>query len=284
MKRTLLAVPLSLLVVAPASAAGTADVKKACVAASTEGQTARDEGKLQKAKQRLLACSQDECPSVVRKSCLQWLADVTERAPSAIIRVLDSAGNDITDVDVSVDGESIALDGRPITFEPGQHVAELKTVAGKNSEHKFLLAEREQSRVITIRLAGPNPTPEAGRPAADASTKASSSGGFSPPTGAWALGGVAVLGLGSFTYFGLTAKKDLSDLQHSCSPNCSSDETKSGRHAATIADVSLVVAGAALIGALAWTLLSPSQPAKESASLTIVPMQNGAFAAFRGRY
>ncbi len=282
MKKMLLA--MSLLAAAPASAAGNAEVKKACVAASTEGQTARDDGKLQKAKERLLACTQDECPSVVRKSCEQWLADVNERIPSAIIRVLDAAGSDVTDVAVSVDGQPITLDGRPITLEPGQHVAELQTASGK-TQHKFLLAEREQSRIIDIKLSRADTPAAGGNSGPDAPPKAAStSGGFSPPTGAWVLGGVAVLGLGSFTYFGLTAKKDLNDLKSSCSPNCSSARTQSGRHAATIADVSLVIGGAALIGAVAWSLLSPAHAEAQSASLSVTPMHDGAFATFSGSY
>jgi len=88
MKQTLLALPALLLAFSPSAlAAGPADAKKACVAASTEGQTARDDGKLMDARKSFLSCARDECPAVVRKSCAQWLTDVEDRIPSAVIRV-----------------------------------------------------------------------------------------------------------------------------------------------------------------------------------------------------
>jgi hypothetical protein len=280
MKKPLLALPFLLLSMpTQALAAGNAETKKACVTASTEGQTARDEGKLQTAKERLLACSQEQCPSVVRKSCEQWLADVNERIPSVVVRLQDADGNDITDVAGSLDGNPITFDGRPIVLDPGQHVAKLTTADGRKAEQKFLVAEREQSRLINVRL------PAVQREPVTASASTTPEGkGFSPPTGAWILGGVGVVGLASFTYFGLKAKGDLNDLKGSCSPNCTSDQTSSGRNAATVADVSLAIGSAALIGAVVWTLLAPSQSEKQSASLGVVPTPNGAFATFRDSF
>lgn len=279
MKHSLIAVPLLLLsFTAPASAESAAETKKACVLASTEGQVARDDGKLVEARTKLLSCAKDECPAVVRKSCAKWLTDVEDRMPSAIIRVLDAKGVDVTDASVSIDGESVALDGRSINLEPGQHTAQLVESDGTKSEHKFLLAEREKARIIDVRLA------ERARAAA-VSTNEASSGGFSPPTGAWILGGVGVVALGSFTYFGLSAKGKLDDLKGSCSPSCTDSETSSGRTAATVADISLGVGVAALAGAVVWTLLAPkaSQQA-ESARIDVVPTANGGAAFLRGSF
>ncbi len=284
MKSSLVAIPLLLLAIAPTAAAESAsETKKACVLASTEGQVARDDGKLMEARKRLLFCAKDECPAVVRKSCAQWLADVEERAPSAIIRVLDSSGADLTDASVSVDGEHIALDGRSISLEPGQHTAELVEADGSKSVHKFLLAEREKSRVIDIHSAPPRGNASSGALPTDTSNAAHD--GFSPPTGAWVLGGVGVVALGSFVYFGLTAKHDLNQLQGECSPSCSDSQTHPGRTAATVADVSLGVGVAALAGAVTWALLAPHASEKAaSARVDIVPTSSGGVALFRGSF
>ncbi len=285
MKRLLIVVPTLLLAFAPtAHAESAAETKKACVLASTEGQVARDDGKLMEARKQLLFCAKDECPAVVRKSCAQWLADVEERTPSAIIRVLDASGSDVTDATVSIDGETVALDGRSLSLEPGQHSAELVESDGTKSVHKFLLAEREKSRIIDIRSAQ---RPAASSPAkAGSETSNATSTGFSPPTGAWVLGGVGVVALGSFAYFGLTAKHKLNDLKESCSPTCSDSQTQSGRTSAAVADVSLGVGVAALIGAVTWTLLAPSSSSKgsESARVDVVPTATGGVALYHGSF
>ena len=286
MKLSLIAVPSLLLALAPvASAESAAETKKACVLASTEGQVARDDGKLLEARKSLLACARDECPAVVRKSCAEWLSDVEERMPSAIIRVLDASGSDVTDVSVSVDGEKIALDGRSINLEPGQHTAQLEAADGTKTEHKFLLAERQKSRIIDLHAAPASAEPGPAKVSADVSAQPPTHG-FSPPTGAWILGGVGIVALGSFSYFGLTAKHQLSTLQNSCSPTCTDSETKPGRTDAVVADISLGVGVVALVSAVTWTLLSPSSNERkaEAARFELAPTSNGGFATLRGAF
>ena len=66
------------LVVACASAttaAEAANPKKACVAASTDAQTLRQEDKLIEARDKLRICANDPCPAVVKSQCAGWLHD-----------------------------------------------------------------------------------------------------------------------------------------------------------------------------------------------------------------
>lgn len=61
-----------------------ADLDKAsCVDSATKGQVLRDEGKLRDAKAAFTTCSQAACPSVVRASCGEWLAEVDAKLPPA---------------------------------------------------------------------------------------------------------------------------------------------------------------------------------------------------------
>ena len=47
------------------------DTKRVCIAASTLGQTLRDEGKLVDAREQLLRCSREDCPGVVKAYCAE---------------------------------------------------------------------------------------------------------------------------------------------------------------------------------------------------------------------
>src|SRR5205807_1214100 len=110
------------LLLAP-SGARAADVKAACVAASTEGQSLRDAGKLKAARDQFVSCARDQCPTVVRRYCADWLTDVERRLPSIVLRAQTSDGRDVTDARVMLDGQPLAegLGGTAITVDPGAH-------------------------------------------------------------------------------------------------------------------------------------------------------------------
>src|SRR5205814_1618210 len=71
------------------------------------------------------------------------------------------------------------------------------------------------------------------------------SGGHTPVL-AYVLGGVGILGLGSFTYFGLTSKGDLSNLKDTCAPYCAQNDLDSVKTRMLVADISLGVGIVAL--------------------------------------
>jgi hypothetical protein len=268
-----------------ARASSPAEAKRACVAASTEGQIARDEGRLLDAREQLLMCARDECPNVVKKSCGEWLADVEERIPSVVVRVVDAQGSDLTDATLTIDGEEVALDGRPVTLNPGQHDVQVRLPSGETSERKVLLAEKEKSRLINIT----GTAPVAELPPEDAAEPSEERPAFKVPTGAWVLGGVGILGLASFTYFGLSAKSELDDLEQpkpdGCSPDCTDDDTVAGRRSALIADISLGVGAASLVGAVTWTLVAwkRNKSASEK-SVAFVPNGTGGSVTLSGRF
>ncbi len=259
--------------------------KKACITASTNGQVSRDEGKLTEAREYFLACVHDACPAVVRKSCAKWLAETEDVIPSVVVRVLDASGADVTDVTLTIDGEESPVDGRSVPLNPGRHTFAVETESGVRQEEEFLLAEGEQSRLLTFKLPGGEESGEAELAGAGSATPTDTSE-FTIPTGAWVLGGAGVLALGSFTYFGLSADSELATLQDTCSPGCTDAQTKSGRDQALIADISLGVGIAAIVGAVTWTLLSqPDEGERQQATLIDVqPLAGGAFASFTTAY
>ncbi len=266
--------------------------KRACVAASTKGQTDRDEGRLIEARQEFLTCARDECPGIVRKSCGDWLADIDERTPSVVVRVQDASGADMTDVRLTIDGDQVELDGRPVTLNPGQHTVVVTQPSGAFMERKVLLAERDKSRLVNIQLraAGDEATDGELRPgfppdlpdSPDPKSRDSSKGKV--PVGAWVLGGVGVAGLASFAAFAVLAKNDLDDLKSKCSPNCSDDQTSDGRRNALIADISLGVGAAALVGGVVWAVVGLKRSKESRTSMAIVPTRAGANFAISARF
>src|SRR5689334_3415815 len=69
-----------------------ADGIAACIDIHLDGQRLRDKGQLKGARQRFLACSAESCPALVRKDCLQWLAEVDEQMPTLLISAHGPAG------------------------------------------------------------------------------------------------------------------------------------------------------------------------------------------------
>jgi hypothetical protein len=80
-----------------------------------------------------------------------------------------------------------------------------------------------------------------------------------------ALASAGVLAVGSFAYFGWTARSDVNEMKDRCSPRCSENEVDSARSRALVADISLGVGVLALTGAAAlawvWPASSPSATA-----------------------
>jgi len=264
------------------------DTVHVCIAASTQGQTLRKQGKLLDARDQMIACARDACPAIVRSHCARWLTEVDALIPSVVVRAEDASGADVIGARVSIDGQPGKLDGQPVRLDPGEHTVAIESDHAARREERVLLAEGEKSRLVTLRLA----------PAvAVASTHDESSASHDPsshgsarsshvPTGAWVLGGLGVVALGGATYFGLTANSDLHDLQSTCSPHCSDSRAQPGRTDAVLFDVSLGVGAAAVAGALVWGLGFPTskQTSTSAARFEVRPVAGGALTTFRFAY
>jgi hypothetical protein len=148
---------------------------------------------------------------------------------------------------------------------------------------KVLLAAGEKSRLIELRVEAPKAEPEK---SSTGSTTHAATDSRGIPTGAWLLGGVGVVALGSFGYFGLSAKSELDKLD-SCSPSCARSQSDTGRRDALFADVSLGIGVVALAGAVTWAVLSSGSKDEASRNAThwaIAPTPQGAAATVYGRF
>jgi hypothetical protein len=271
------------------------DTKRACIAASTLGQTLRDEGKLVDAREPLLRCSREDCPGVVKAYCAEWLAEIETQTPSLVVRATDAAGNDRTDVKTSIDGRVVKLDGKPIPLDPGEHVVSVETPEGWRRDQKVLIVVREKSRLLTIQVApkgpaepGPSPAPTekpVATPVAGGETPTpapATQGGI--PAGAFVVGGVGVAALGSALYFGLTARSEYDTLKHDCSPKCTPDQSEAAHRKAVIADVSLGVGVAAIAGGVLWAVIAPKKEPRARTAMIVAPSADGFVATVDGTF
>lgn len=262
----------------------------ACMSASKDGQVERDRGHLLAARELFRACAQLTCPSVVTKSCTEWLVDIDARIPSVVIRVSERGADDITQASVLVDGRSVPLDGRPVELDPGAHDIRAAAPDWLPSERKVLLAEGERARLVLFELerAAPPPAPvlEAPppQPAIASLEQREPTSSFQVPVGSWILGGIGVAGVASFVVLRVEAGRELNHLKDTCSPRCSHEETVPGRRLALAADLSLGVAAVALAGAGAWALGSWLGHESNAPQLACVPVRGGLLASLALRY
>ena len=290
-------IALSTSLAAPPLPIARADnAKRACVAASTEGQTLRKEDKLLEAREKLRICATDPCPSIVKTHCTRWLGELEAQIPSAIVRAKDAAGGDVLDAEVTIDGKPSAL-GRPETVDPGEHVVTVTRTGGARVEKKFLLVDGEKGRILTVELpatGAPPATPSATSSAAAGADGAGATGEAPPvhgkhlPAGAWVLGGVGLVALGTSAFFAIQTSNDLTSLRQSCGHSCTDAQTSDGRTHALITDVSLGVGVATVVGAIAWAVFGRSdgstRPGSAAATVEVRPVAGGALGTVGVRF
>jgi hypothetical protein len=212
------------------SAMARADAES-CVAASDEGQKLRDEGRLRAARDKLVSCAAEECPSPVRGDCVRWLDDVDRRMPSVVIAATAN-GKDATEVSVSIDGAVAAehLDGQAIRLDPGKHTLRYEHAGDSPQEETILLREGEKDRSLRVSF-GHAPPPLVALPK-------------KPPTLAYTMTGVAIGGAIGFGVFALAGYLTI----QGCDDKCRADGAMVDSHRTqtlaefVVADISLAVA------------------------------------------
>jgi hypothetical protein len=222
-----------------------------CIKGYEEGQRLQLDGKLRAARSQLMVCARASCPRVTQSDCAKWLTALEPKVPSVIITAKDASGRDLENVNVTVDGEVVAerLEGRAIDVDPGGHTFRFES-EGRVLEQRYVIVEGDKARRIAIEL--PSSTAYAPKDAVPSGPPDRDRDRASPsriPTISWVLGGVAIVGLTSFTVFGLMGKN-----VESCVPRCTNGDVDDYQRDYVVADVSLgialVAAGAAVYFAL----------------------------------
>jgi hypothetical protein len=280
------------------SAPARADEFGVCIAAAEESQRLRRDGKLVRAREQLLVCSRAPCPVLVRTDCERWSSELDAIVPSLIVRALDPEGNDVPDVQATVDGEPIAglLGGKEIRVDPGAHVFRFTRGSAPPMTETVVARPGEQHRILSM-VFGPrasggaeNPLrydsrlPASGPPAQPGREAPSAR---SDPFRPWffAAIGAGVLAIGTASYFWISGLEDRARLESTCgvSHSCAPSSVDSARSELVIGDVVGLTGGSLAVVGLALLLFH--QGARQAgATATLQPMSGGGVLGIQGSF
>jgi hypothetical protein len=264
-----------------------AQEKSVCLDAHGEAQRLRKQGKLRRAREKLAECARATCPALVQKDCTPWMAEVEAEQPSVVLAVRDPAGRDVTEVRVLLDGEpwTSTLDGRPLDVDPGEHLLHLELAGGEATDAHVVVRTGEKSRVLHLDF------PRAGAPVAPVKAPGSEPrppASLSISAAPIIVGGVGVLALGAWAYFGLSGKARESELARTCAPSCAQHEIDNLHRTYLAADISLG-AGIVALGVATWLALTGGpgnapRPSALASWLEVHPVPSGATTNLGGRF
>jgi hypothetical protein len=254
---------ISVLGVASVCHAQDEDERAACATAAEEAQELRSAHKLSEAREKLAECSQPICPAVVRDDCVRWLVEVTAPLPSIVIQAIDASGHAVSAVRVWVDGMALQQ-GQDFAYaiHPGTHHLHLEADGMFPIDQQITVREAEPKQVLPVRFNPVVKSPPA------VSSEATHSGVGPLP---YVLGGVGVVALGSFAYFGIRGQREVNELASGCgaTKTCSESQVDPVRTRLRIADVSLAVSLVSF-GAATWTFLAQrSSKHKDTTSVQV---------------
>lgn len=267
-----------------------ADEKKVCLDSYVEAQKLRQKSSFIAARERLILCSRDACPSTIRSECVQWLKEIDQSMPTVVLLAKDGAGQDLIDVHVTVDREPFAerADGKPIPVDPGARVFRFEASGFEPVEAQHVIRASVKDLVISVELqptAGSDAVDEAVTP--PPATLSESDTGPSRPTPpmVYVLGGLGVVGIAGFGTFAWRYDSQRSDLEE-CKPMCAKSDIDAADTSRKIAFVSLGVGVVALGAATALYLTRPEKDASVATYRGLVldafPTTGGAAATLRG--
>ena len=153
----------------------------------------------------------------------------------------DGAGNDLTEVKVSIGDKVLAtrLDGKAIELDPGEYVVKLEA-GGRTIDKTVVVAEGQKSRTVDVVFDDPKAPPKG--PETERSLAAP----------AWACLGVGGAGLVAFAVLQGIAQSEYADLEEGCgsTKSCSDDDLAPTEAKFIASGAMLAVGGAGLVTAV----------------------------------
>lgn len=241
-------VALVALATAGPPAIARADDADACLQAPVEGQKLQREGKLLRARERFAACARQTCPAEIVQDCTRWTRQVEDALPSIVVAARDGAGRDVLDVRVAIDGEApVPTTARALDLDPGAHKLVFSRDGSAPVDKDVFVREGEKNREVVATFANLVPAPPPPEPPPPVPFERPI------PTAAWIVGGVGVLGVVSFTTFGILGVSERSS--HHCDVGCATSDKEAVDTKFRVADVSLAV-GVIALGIATWIFLA----------------------------
>jgi hypothetical protein len=259
----------------PSDAVAADKTSLACIQASDEGQTARENGNLLLARELFAQCTESKCPALIRRDCTSWLEQAQLQIPSVVFGARDAEGRDLLDAKVIIDGQPLdeKVHGGPVELNPGPHVIRWERAGDEPTEMHVVLRSQEKNRNVVATFS--HSTSTGAPPASEKTTEATPpKGGL--PTATYVLGGVGIAALGAFAYFGLRARHDSDSLHDTCAPGCAHSDVTALKTKLILADVALGVGTVSLVVAAIIAISGKSHAPKSAWDLRMAPTAGGA--------
>lgn len=275
---------------APAAEPDKSGDRAVCADSYRNAQMHRQKGALRRARESLLLCMSDRCPSVLQPDCMRWLTEVEAAMPTVTFAAKGVDGKDVTDVRVTLDGQPLRdlLDGKALSIDPGTHSLRFEHGAEAPVDQSLVIREGEKARVIGVSWAK---VPARDEGAAERTSVRASSG---PPASAWVFGSIGVASLATFGVLAVHGMGRRRDLQKECFGSCEQSKIDSVKTELTIADVAL---GAGILSVGIATVLfltsggssekpaaAAKAPAMQRVWVGVAPQKNGAALGLSGRF
>lgn len=268
----LLGASLALLVTPASAEEGSAQ----CLAAYEEAQVLRRQGDLVASSQQLVTCGGPACPVRMQRDCQRWWDEVQRSLPTVVFRVRGPENEALSSATIAIDGAPPRpLDGRAVQMNPGRHQVVFAHPGYESLSTPVFITEGEKLEPHDITLsplgsaaaasdvAGPR------RMLAPALVDVGTSAAPGPArrnwTGPIAAGAVAALGGVGLAYFGSSARGG-EDALDRCTPDCGQGSIDAVKRDYLLANLSLGMGVAALLGAGLMLLLDDPEPGTQSGS------------------
>jgi hypothetical protein len=219
-----------------------------------------------------------------------WASKLDASTPRVLVRVQDEHETPVAGVSVSVDGVARGQLPRAaeIKLDPGEHVIRCEAPGYSPAEAHVVLADDPRPRPVMFLLrklsAAGTPSSMAGPPEVSPPKPVEDAPrGNSTRVLAYVFGGVGVVAMGGFAYFGLSGMHEKHELDTSCKPYCDWSRVDSARLKLILADVSLGI-GLASLGAAVWLYVASLDDGGGQARVGVVVLPGGAGAAAAVRF
>lgn len=247
-------------------AVAVADEADECASKAEEGQSLRDQSKFIEARDDFARCARESCPSVVRKDCNAWVADMDGKIPTVVFAVKDTRGDDVANVSVTVGGKSFTLDGKATPMNPGPAHLTFESPGLGAAELDVVIREGEKARVVEVTI-GKEPTDKGGGkpsgPVAPVETRTPIAFVVTP----WVMVGLSAASLATFGALQGIARGELSDIEAGCGATrtCSADVLDPVSTKFTVSGVMFGASIATLATAVGLWIFAPKVPVDAAA-------------------
>lgn len=263
--------------------------KAVCADSYRNAQVQRKSGALKRARESLLVCVSEKCPTVLHPDCTRWLTEVEAALPSITFAAKGADGKDLTSVRVWMDGQFVTdtIDGKSIPVDPGSHALRFEIANEPTIEQTIVTREGEKSRVVNANWSQIRKEEGAAEDPAHRVVREN-------PTGAWIFGGMGVGALATFGVLALHGMNRRSELEKECFGSCRQDQVDSIKMELLAGDIALGVGAVSLGVSLVLFLTRGRAPSSDAPTMTsphagavsfgLAPNKDGGTAAVSARF